>query len=92
MYNETMKTYKEDSLNRMKKLEIFVREKDMENYAIEVHALKSDSRYLGFNTLADMAFEHEKKSKENDYNYIKDHFNELKDEYDKCKEIIQNYM
>ena len=92
MYNETMKTYKEDSLNRMKKLEIFVREKDMENYAIEVHALKSDSRYLGFNALADMAFEHEKKSKENDYNYIKDHFNELKDEYDKCKEIIQNYM
>ncbi len=92
MYNETMKTYKEDSLNRMKKLEIFVREKDMENYAIEVHALKSDSRYLGFNSLADMAFEHEKKSKENDYNYIKEHFNELKDEYDKYKEIMQNYL
>jgi len=92
MYNETMKIYKEDSLTRIKKLEIFVREKDMENYTIEVHALKSDSRYLGFNSLADMAFVHEKKSKENDFDYIKEHFSELKQEYDKYKQVINNYL
>ena len=92
MYNETMKTYKEDSLNRMKKLEIFVREKDMENYAIEVHALKSDSRYLGFNSLADLALEHEKQSKENNIEYVSSHFDELKNEYDKYKQVINNYL
>ena len=92
MYNETMKTYKDDSLERIKKLEIFLREKDMENYAIEVHALKSDSKYLGFMSLADIAFEHEKKSKENDYDYIKDHFEELINEYEKYKEIMNNYL
>ena len=92
MYNETMKTYKDDSLERIKKLEIFLREKDMENYAIEVHALKSDSKYLGFMSLADIAFEHEKKSKENDYDYIKNHFEELINEYEKYKEIMNNYL
>ena len=64
----------------------------MENYAIEVHALKSDSKYLGFMSLADIAFEHEKKSKENDYDYIKDHFEELINEYEKYKEIMNNYL
>ncbi len=92
MYNMTIETYKTDSLERMKKLEIFLREKDMENYAIEVHALKSDSKYLGFTSLADIAFEHEKKSKENDYDYIKEHFEELKNEYEKYKEIMNNYL
>ena len=38
----------------------------MENYAIEVHSLKSDCKYLGFMTLADIAYQHELKSKEND--------------------------
>ena len=92
MYNETMKVYKDDSLNRIKKLEIFLRDKDMENYAIEVHALKSDSKYLGFMTLADIAFEHEKKSKEKDYDYIKEHYDELINEYNKYKKIIDNYL
>ncbi len=92
MYNMTIETYKTDSLERMKKLEIFLREKDMENYAIEVHALKSDSKYLGFMSLADIAFEHEKKSKENDYDFIKEHFDELKKEYDKYKVIMDNYL
>ncbi len=92
MYNETMKTYQNDSLERMKKLEIFLRDKDMENYAIEVHALKSDSKYLGFMSLADIAFEHEKKSKEKDYDYVKEHYDELVSEYEKYKEIMTNYL
>ena len=92
MYNMTMETYKTDSLERMKKLEQYLNNKDMPNYAIEVHALKSDSKYLGFTSLADIAFEHEKKSKENDYDYIKEHFAELTQEYEKYKEIMNNYM
>ena len=92
LYIETMKIYKEDSLNKIKKLEIFIREKNMENYCIEVHALKSDSKYLGFKSLADMAFEHEKKSREGDYNYIKSHYNELLDEYNKYEQVIDNYL
>ena len=92
MYNETMKVYRKDSLERVRKLEIFLRKKDMENYAIEVHALKSDSKYLGFTSLADIAFEHEKKSKENDYEYIQENFRKLMDEYDKYRQIIREYL
>ncbi len=92
MYNMTIETYKEDSLTRMNKLEEYLKNKDMPNYAIEVHALKSDSKYLGFMSLANIAFEHEKKSKENDYDYIKEHFEELKQEYSKYKEIMDNYL
>lgn len=92
MYNETMKTYREEAANRIKKLEIFIREKDMENYAIEVHALKSDSKYLGFTSLAEIAYEHEKKSKEKDYEYVKENFETLLSEYNKYKEIMNNYL
>ncbi len=92
MYNETMKIYSSDSLERVEKLKSFLNDKDMKNYAIEVHALKSDSKYLGFKSLAEIAFEHEKKSKENDIKYVEDNFKELMDEYDKCKQIIHEYL
>lgn len=36
----------------------------MANYAIEVHALKSDSKYFGFTRLAELALDQEMKSKE----------------------------
>ena len=38
----------------------------MSDYAIEVHSLKSDCKYLGFMKLADISYQHELKSKEND--------------------------
>ena len=63
----------------------------MENYAIEVHSLKSDSKYLGFMSLADVAYQHELKSKENDSMFVQEHFSELEQEYNKALSIAKNY-
>ena len=48
MYNDTLKDFLEISEERLPKLEEYKNNEDMENYAIEVHAMKGDSKYLGF--------------------------------------------
>ena len=64
---------------------------DMENYAIDVHSLKSDCKYLGFYDLADVAYEHELKSKENDSNFVNENFERLANEYLKVLNIVKEY-
>ena len=64
----------------------------MPNYAILVHAMKSDSKYLGFTKLAELSYNHEMKSKENDINYINEHYDELMNEYNRIRSIIDEYM
>ena len=64
----------------------------MENYAIEVHSLKSDCKYLGFTTLADISYQHELKSKENDQEFVSSNFQKLEDEYKNVKRIATNYV
>ena len=63
----------------------------MENYAIDVHALKSDCKYLGFYDLADVAYEHELKSKENDVDFVNENFEKLEIEYSKVLKIVKEY-
>ena len=56
----------------------------MADYAILVHALKSDSKYLGFMELADIAYEHEMASKANN-------IDEVNMKYGKLVEMINKY-
>ena len=80
MYNETLEEFMNNIEERMRKLEKYKEEEKMEEYAIEVHALKSDSKYLGFKELAEIAYNQEMKSKENDIKYIKEKYSILKEE------------
>lgn len=61
---------------------------DMPNYAIEVHALKSNVRSLGFMKLGDLAYEHELKSKDNDIDFVNNDFNHLIQEVDNMKNVL----
>ena len=91
MYNETLNDFLSGINDRINKLELY-KVSDMENYAIEVHALKSDCKYLGIMDLADIAYQHELKSKENDIDYIHNNYdilmNELKEKISKIKRYI----
>ena len=42
--------------------------------------------------LADIAYQHELKSKENDLFFVQDHFAELEEEYKKVLEIARKYV
>ena len=66
MYNETLNDFLEVSSERIPMLEKYFEENDLKNYAIQVHAMKSDSKYLGFTKLAELSLEHQLKSEDND--------------------------
>lgn len=55
----------------------FVATQNMKDYAIWVHGLKGNARTLGADRLADMAYEHEMRSKAGDSAYVSGHFEEL---------------
>lgn len=92
MYNEMMEDFYNVIERRLEDLEKYKNSKDSKNYAIQVHSLKSDSKYLGFTTLAKIAYEHEKKSKENDLKYINANFKELEREVRSIIVIIKKYL
>lgn len=92
MYNETLNDFLEVSEERMPRLSNAKNNGDMKNYAIDVHALKSDSKYLGFTKLADMALEHQLKSEENDVAYINEHYDELIEEANRIISLARGYL
>ena len=65
-YNDMLYDWFKESQNKFEQLKVFKLRPDMPNYAIAVHALKSDSKYFGFGKLAELSYNHEMKSKEND--------------------------
>src|SRR5574344_999949 len=64
---------------------------DMANYAILVHSLKSDSKYLGFMKLAELSYEHEMKSKANDINYVYENYDSLMEEANRIVKLVGEY-
>ena len=91
MYNMTVNDFLSEVENKWQRINEYKDQNDMPNYAIEVHSLKSDLKYLGFMTLAEIAYSHELKSKENDSTYVNEHFSELEEAYKKVLEITKKY-
>ena len=91
-YNDSLKDFQADIKNKLDNIEKYKLNGDMANYAILVHSLKSDSKYFGFDKLAELALDHELKSKANDMYYVYDHYDELKDEAYKIANIVNDYL
>ena len=92
MYNMTIHDFYQDVEDKWNNIVHYKDEGNMSEYSILVHSLKSDCKYLGFMKLADISYQHELKSKENDLDFVLAHFKELEDEYHKSMEIIKNYV
>ena len=92
MYNETIHDFYDKLDDVFTKLENYKDSGNVEDYVIEVHALKSDCKYLGFTPLANLAYNHELKGKENDLDFINDNFASLVEEKNKLVEIIKPYV
>lgn len=90
MYQETMKDFLNGINDRMSNLEKY--QNDMANYAIEVHALKSDAKYLGFTKLAEIAYDQELRSKENNQEYIISNYAQLKEEVSRVCDVCKKYL
>ena len=91
MYNETINDFLNETLDKIPKL-LDYKNNDMENYAIVVHSIKSDSKYLGFTTLAELAYNHEMESKANNIDYVNSNYDELMREVNRIINVIKEYI
>lgn len=92
MYNETLGGFLKESEQRLPKLEEYKNSDNMKDYAILAHAMKSDSKYLGFKKLAELSLDHELKGKENNSVYVKEHYDELINEANRIIKIVKEYL
>ena len=79
-YNETLVDFLNDverKLHDIKKL---------------VHSLKSDAKYFGFERLAELAYNHELRSKANDMYYVADNYKELMEEANRIVKLVKSYL
>ena len=92
MYDETLKIFMNDSKKRLEDMKEALKEKDIMNYQVIVHAIKSDSKYLGFTKLAELALDHENHAKEKDYDYIINNIKDLVNELKRILNVCNNYI
>ena len=91
-YKEMLSDWYKDASNKFKKIKELLDNKDMQNYSVEVHSLKSDAKYFGMDKLASISLDHELKSKENDTDYVTNNFKILEAEFNKVIEIVGKYL
>ena len=94
MYNETLNDFLTESETRLPNIINYYNAQDWVNYEILVHAQKSDAKYLGFTTLAEMSYNHEMASKENPVNvdYIVNNINPLMNEANRIIAVVKAYL
>ena len=92
IYEETLQDFLDGVGHKVDSIKRFKENGDMANYAILVHSLKSDARYLGFTKLAELAYDHELQSKANNLYNVTDHFDELMQETQRIVALVKQYM
>lgn len=91
-YDSTLEDFLEAVDKKMADIKKFKEQADMANYAILVHSLKSDAKYLGFTRLAEIAYNHEMESKANNPNFVYGHYDELVTEANRIIDLVRKYL
>ncbi len=92
MYNETMNDYIDGIDVKLERLKTSKAAGDLQNYAIFAHSVKSDARYLGFESVAAIALKHEMAGKEGDQKLIVDNYDELISAVNNMTDIVKKYL
>ena len=69
-----------------------LKSKNLSEYAVLAHAIKSDSKYLGFIKLAELSLNQELKGKENNYEEITNGLKEYLNEISRITKVIEKYL
>ena len=91
-YNETLEEFLASVDEKLENIKKYKEASDMANYAILVHSLKSDSKYLGFTKLAELAYNHEMASKANNTDYVFLNYDILMNEAKRVIEVTSKYI
>lgn len=92
VYNDTLKEFLDLVDGKIGDLKKYKDNHDMENYGISAHSLKSDARYLGFTTLAELSLNHEMAGKEGREEYAHDNFDDLMNELNSVISVSKEYL
>lgn len=90
-YDDIINDFYQELPEELSKIDGYKNALDMPNYAILVHALKSNARSFGFMKLGDIAYAHEMASKAGDVNYVNEHYGELISAANEVQNIISKY-
>jgi HPt (histidine-containing phosphotransfer) domain-containing protein len=88
-YLSALKRYYQNYEDNREKLEKLWADRDMENYTIQVHALKSNSRMVGANDLADAFEALEAAAGEGNASFIDENFVMTIEKYSQFAELIK---
>lgn len=91
-YNETLTTFYDGISDNLKKLDNYKKKKDFENYGILSHSIKSDSKYLGFMDLAEIALSHEMAGKNSDEKFIEENYDTFINEINRIVNVVKEYL
>ena len=90
-YDEILNDFYNSMKDELLKIENYKNSNDMANYAILVHAMKSNARSFGFMKFGDICYAHELAGKAGDVNYVNLHYNELLQAAKETISIIEKY-
>lgn len=91
-YEETLIDFLNSISEKLNELLKSKENSDMNNYAIYAHSIKSDAKYLGFTSLANIAYDHEMAGKNNDFSFVYNNYDKLENETKKYIEIVKQYL
>ena len=91
-YNETLGTFYDGIEDNLKKLQEYKNKDDFENYGILSHSIKSDSKYLGFMDLAEVALSHEMAGKGSDKDFIDKNYDSFVEEINRIVKVVKEYL
>lgn len=92
IYNDTLEEFLAGVGEKLENIKKYKEASDMANYAILVHSLKSDSKYLGFTKLAELSYNHEMQSKANNIDYVYANYDELMQEAHRIVTLVEEYL
>ncbi len=91
-YDETLNLFLNEIDSKINDLKKYKEIGDMNNYSIVIHGLKSEYRYLGFESLGDLCYKHELESKSNNLFFISDDFDNLINQINNSIIIAHKYF
>ncbi len=91
-YCTMLEAYIKFEVSRREKIEKAFNSTDMDAYAIEVHALKSNAKGIGAFGLADAALKHEMAAKNSDAVFVNDNYDNLFKEMDLVLEGVKQLI
>lgn len=91
-YNDMLEDFLTEVDQKLIDMKSYKEQSDMPNYAILAHSLKSDSKYFGFEKLAELAYQHELEGKNNNINFVNENYEILINEATRIINLVKSYL